>query len=181
VSDLTNMEKRRFEKLLDMGSGYVLNFSNRTFEEFVTDSTGRDIYHSRYDHGSGSKANRLRAFWQVEANSMVAKLMSDMLDYGVESKLFPGKEDVLEVCRGIVTRLKQGGPVAELDALTAISDERDFEKVARAVREAIEKNEPESALDRLHTVVIKYVRTLCSQHGLVVTREKPLHSYSEST
>jgi hypothetical protein len=85
------------------------------------------------------------------------------------------------VCRGIVTRLKQGGPVAELDALTAISDERDFEKVARAVREAIEKNEPESALDRLHTVVIKYVRTLCSQHGLVVTREKPLHSYSEST
>jgi hypothetical protein len=28
----------------------------------------------------------------------------------------------------------------------------------------------------LHTFVIKYVRTLCNERGLVVTREKPLHS-----
>jgi hypothetical protein len=102
--------------------------------------------------------------------------MGDLLDHGVESELFTGKEDLLEVCRKIVDRLRQDGPVAELDALTAISDERDFDKVAKAVRETIDKNEPESALDRLHTFVIKYVRTLCTQRGLVVTREKPLHS-----
>jgi hypothetical protein len=107
---------------------------------------------------------------------MVAKLMGDLLDHGLESTLFTGKEDLLEVCRKIVARLRQDSSVAELDALTAISDERDFDKVAKAVREAIDKNEPESALDRLHTFVIKYVRTLCTQHGLVVAREKPLHS-----
>jgi hypothetical protein len=69
VSDLTNMEKGRFEKLLDLGSGYVLNFSNRTFEEFVTDGTGRDIYHSRYDYGSGSKANRLTVMASIGRKS----------------------------------------------------------------------------------------------------------------
>ena len=31
-------------------------------------------------------------------------------------------------------------------------------------------------LDRLHTFVIKYVRTLCTQHGVTATRDKPLHS-----
>jgi Abortive infection C-terminus len=176
VSDLNRGEKYRFERLLDMGTGYVLNFSNRTFDEFVSDSTGRNIYDSRYDRESGSKANRLRQFWEVEGNSMVAKLMGDILEYGGENSIFSDKENLLEACLRIVARLREDSPVAELDALTAISDERGFDKVAKAVREAIEKNEPESALDRLHTFVIKYVRTLCTQHGLVVTRDKPLHS-----
>jgi hypothetical protein len=114
-----------------MGTGYVLNFSNRTFDEFVADSTGRNIYESQYDLNSGSKANRLRKFWEVEGNSMVAKLMGDMLDYGVESSLFTNKEDLLKGCRSIIVRLKQDSPVVELDALTAISDDRDFDKAPR--------------------------------------------------
>ena len=89
MSDLSNMEKRKFERLLEMGNGYILNFSNRTFEEFVLDSTSRAIYDSRYDYGSGSKANRLRGFWAAEGNVVVAKLMGDMLSYGVESDLAP--------------------------------------------------------------------------------------------
>ena len=62
MSDLTGPEKRAFERVLAMGGGYVLDFSNRTFSEFIMDSTGRDIYDARYDYGSGSKANRLRGF-----------------------------------------------------------------------------------------------------------------------
>jgi len=44
------------------------------------------------------------------------------------------------------------------------------------VREAIEKNLPEAALDRLHMFVIKYMRTLCEQRGVEVNRDKALHS-----
>jgi hypothetical protein len=102
--------------------------------------------------------------------------MGAMLDYGVEENLFTGKETALDACRRTVTRLLQDSPVAELGALAALSDERDFETVAKAVRDSIEKNEPESGIDRLHTFVIKYVRTLCTLHGLTVTRDKPLHS-----
>jgi hypothetical protein len=67
-------------------------------------------------------------------------------------------------------------PVAELDALTATADERDFETVAQHVREAIEKNQPEAALDRLHTFVIKYLRTVCAHRGVEINRDKALHS-----
>jgi hypothetical protein len=59
MSDLTNLEKRKLEKLLGMASGYVLNFSNKTFSEFVMDCTGLNIFDPRYEYASGSKANRL--------------------------------------------------------------------------------------------------------------------------
>jgi hypothetical protein len=170
MSSLSNVQKRKFEQLLNMGGGYVLDFSNRTFDDFALDSIGRHI-----GDASSSKANRLRGFWFKENDALVGKLMNDMLDYGAEMGLL--EDNALSgTCRRIAENLIKGGPVAELDALTAISDERDFETVAKAVREAIEKNEPESGLDRLHTFVIKYVRTLCTQHGLTITRDKPLHS-----
>ncbi|MCB9383096.1 MAG: abortive infection family protein [Bryobacterales bacterium] len=192
MSDLTKKEGRKFERLLGMESGYVLDFSNRTFEEFVLDHTDRNIYDFKYDYGSGSKANRLRGFWKAETNYVVGKLMQALADHqqeGEEEKQSTGDpywkktpEELQrtaflrEECRRIAKRLLRDQPVPELDALSAISDERDFDVVAQAIREAIEKNEPESALDRLHTFVIKYVRTLCAEHGLTVTRDKPLHS-----
>jgi len=67
MSDLTGPEKTGFERMLGMGSGYVLDFSNRTFSEFILDITGRGIYDARYDYESGSKANRLRGFWKEES------------------------------------------------------------------------------------------------------------------
>ena len=99
MSDLTFAEKRKFEQLLGMSSGYVLDFTNRTFAEFVLDSSGCDIFGSRYEYASGSKANRLRAFWQKESNAVVGRLMGDMLDYIGET----GPN--VEMCRLIVGRL----------------------------------------------------------------------------
>jgi hypothetical protein len=192
VSDLTNTEKRKFERLLGMGGGYVLDFSNRTFDEFVTDTVGRNIYDSKYDGHGDSKANRLRGFWQAEPNYLIAKLMRPLLDNQKEVEARNQASDnfylkkkpeelqqtvaLREECQRTVTRLSQSRAVPEIEALAAISDEKDFEVIARAVRDAIEKNEPESGLDRLHTFVIKYVRTLCTNRGLDITREKPLHS-----
>ena len=69
MSDLTPIEKRALERFLDMSGGYVLNFSNLTFQEFVLDSTGYDVYDNKYNYGSGSKANQLRGFWKTELNS----------------------------------------------------------------------------------------------------------------
>jgi len=119
MSNLTHLEKRKFEKLLGMETGYVLGFSNRTFAEFVTDSTGGNIYDSCFHYGSGSKANRLRAFWQQEDNGVVGKLMSDILD----SLGSTGPVVLKEECRQIVARLLQGSPVPEPRANTPPKEE----------------------------------------------------------
>jgi hypothetical protein len=139
------------------------------------DSTGRDPYDAKYDHGS-SKANRLRGFWEAEPNRVVGKLMADMLAHARTLPIRPEDQPLLEQCDRTVARLQQDNPVQELDALVALGNQRDFEIVAKAVRDAIDRDELEAGLDRLHTFVIKYVRSLCETRGIAVDRDKPLHS-----
>jgi hypothetical protein len=40
LSSLTYIEKQKLERELRMEGGYVLNFSNRTFEEFFREVAG---------------------------------------------------------------------------------------------------------------------------------------------
>lgn len=176
MSDLTFLERNQLEKLFDMGGGYVLNFSNRTLQEFIIDSVGKNIYDQRYDYGSGSKANRLRGFWDVESNRVVGRVLRDMLIYAESLESEPLNQQLVEECKRISARLLQSAPVPEIDALVPNADDRNFKTLAKSVREAIDKNEPEGGLDRLHTFVVKYVRNICDRHGIDTSRDKPLHS-----
>jgi hypothetical protein len=173
MSSLSYREKQRFEKLLGMKTGYVSDFSNRTFEEFVWDSVRKDIYDDAYEYASGSKANRLRAFWDKEPDHVLAKLLGDLVDYARDLGAEPG---LIEGCREAVSRLKTSAPVADLDAIVPNAEGREFEVLADAVKKSIEANEPEVGLDRLHTFTMKYLRVLCEQRGISTEKKKPLHS-----
>jgi hypothetical protein len=182
MSDLSRIEKLKIEKLFDMSSGYVLDFSNRTFSEFIFENTGVEIYDSKYDYASGSKANRLRAFWQQEPNYIVGQLLTNLLAYWKARKqasyaeITPAEQTLYDECNRISERLKQDGPVEFIDVIQPTSDDRDFSLLAKSIRESIHDNEPEVALDRLHTFVVKYVRQLCDKHGISYDKAKPLHS-----
>jgi hypothetical protein len=176
MSNLTNIEKRQFEKLFGMSSGYVLDFSNRTFDEFVIDSTGLSIMEEKYNQASGSKANRLRAFWSLEPNHVAAKLLQDLLQCVSLDGAAPEFEKAYADCSRAVLRLSNGNALQEIGEITPNSSEKEFAVLARAVRESIERNEPEVGLDRLHTFTVKYLRVLCNERGISTDREKPLHS-----
>jgi hypothetical protein len=174
-----------------MGSGYVLDFSHRTLDEFIQEHTGRDVYAVDYpQRGSGSKAWRVRAFWEVEPNHLVGKLIGALIDHRSEiidrqaaagATILdvtpqPDEARLVEECRRIAARLMQGAVVHEIDAIQAPAGEPDFETVVREIHDVIRRNQPESGLDRLHTFVVKFVRSLCTARGIVVTRDRPLHS-----
>jgi hypothetical protein len=175
MSDLSFNERSKLESQFEMGGGYVLDFSNRTFREFVVESTGRDIYDPKYSTLGSSKANHLRAFWKTEPNHVVGKLIADLLEYCSPPGGQP-VDPVFEACHKIAQKLQQGAPVEEFDALVPDGAGRDFEVVARAVRDAIERNELEAGLDRLHTFVLKFMRVVCAERGIDTGRDKPLHS-----
>jgi hypothetical protein len=82
----------------------------------------------------------VRAFWDEEGNPLVAQLLDALLDY-TESEIASVDNALLAECRKIVLRLKQGQPVAEMDAIARIADEHDLEVVAKAVLDNINKNE----------------------------------------
>ena len=52
------------EELLGMGSGYVMDLSNREFSEVLRAEAGIDIDDPTYADRGGSKANRLRSFFE---------------------------------------------------------------------------------------------------------------------
>lgn len=175
MANLTFLERMQLEKLLGMGGGYVLDFTDRTFREFIADTAGRDIFDQKYAYASGSKANRLRAFWREESNHVVGGLLTELFRYHVAGGYDPA-DCLYGECHRIAERLLQDAPVQDAQVISALSSEKDFEAVAKSVRDAIEKNELEAGLDRLHTFAIKYVRHLCVRRGIAVDRDKPLHS-----
>ncbi len=176
MSDLTAIEKRKLERALDMGGGYVLNFSNRTFAEFFLDSFGIDIYDAKYEYASGSKANRMRAFWDRESNYLVGRVLDLLFTEWSEFRGYGSSVQPPEDCLPIVRRLKEGAPVPDIEAVVPNIPDQSFEALAQSVRQAIDQNQPEGGLDRLHTFVVKYFRVLCEKHGIDAPRDKPLHS-----
>jgi len=175
MSDLSSMEKKKLERALSMSSGYVLQFTNKTFADFFAEVCGIEIYDEKYMLESGSKANRMRAFWEIESNCLVSRILIALHERWSEYAGYPAQPPPAEVNK-IIQRLSSSIPVPEIDAIRPNSDDKDFESLAKAVRETIERNEPEAGLDRLHTFLIKFFRTLCEKHKLDTSREKPLHS-----
>jgi hypothetical protein len=159
-----------------MGTGYVLDFSNRSFDEFVLDSVGKSIYDAKYSTNGSSKANRLRGFWTLEPSFVVGKLLVDLLQYVSEHGIKPENRAMFESARRAAERLLESQSVPEIDAINPNAVERDFEALAKSVRDAIERNQPETGLDRLHTFVSKYMKAICNRHSVVYSKEKPLHS-----
>lgn len=181
MADLTFIERANIEKLLGMKSGYVMDFSDRTFQEFVSEAVGLDILDEKYQYASNSKANRLRQFIKVESNYIIGKLLSAFCDYWL-SKVHNGSIDPLDdeesykECVRIAEKLKREGIVARVDAFNPISDDRDFNLLAKSIRESIENNEPESALDRLHLFTFRYIRELCELHNIPFSKSDSLNS-----
>lgn len=182
MSDLSSIEKVKIEKLFEMESGYVLDFSNRTFQEFIIENTQIDIDDDKYKYAGSSKANRLRAFWLKESNYIVGKLISALLNFWKTKKLIDhieitqAEQALCDDCYIIAERLKQDSIVENIDAIQPYSNDKEFSVLAKSIRESIHNNEPEVALDRLHTYVVKYTKKLCDKHEISYDKNKPLHS-----
>jgi len=180
MADLTYIEKETIENFLAMKSGYVMDFSDRTFQEFIGSVTGLDIKEEKYNYHTGSKANRLRAFLKSESNYVVGQLLKAFLDYWLSKvqtgQIDPAPDEALyKECARIAERLVHDNGAEHLDAIKASIDDRDFNLLAKSIKESIEKNEPEAALDRLHTFVVKFIRHLCDKHKISYNKDEPLH------
>lgn len=81
MANLSTNEKQILGKLFQMERGYVLNFTDRTMDEFFRDDVGIDIYSEKYKYASGSKANRVRGFWLKADDKLVGKSIAKLLEY----------------------------------------------------------------------------------------------------
>jgi hypothetical protein len=107
VSTLTDIEKRYLEKILGMGGGYVLDYTDATFDEFFR-RYRLNIHAHKYQTKGTSKAKKLRSFWEQESDALVGHTLSEFLDaYEAHCDLNGNEVEgpVLEKARDIAARL----------------------------------------------------------------------------
>ncbi len=79
MSSLKSYEKIILEEVYQMRSGWVLNFNDKRFASFFREHN-INIDLQKYLILGTSKANRLRAFWEVENDIIVGKILKDLLE-----------------------------------------------------------------------------------------------------
>ena len=107
MSTLTDIEKRYLESLFGMESGYVLDYTDVTYGAFFS-RYGVSIHSGKYQKYGTSKAKKMRAFWDLDADSLVGRVLGEMIDSYEAACDINGREPdrpVLEKSKSIVARL----------------------------------------------------------------------------
>lgn len=186
MADISYADKMLLSKCF-INSGYVLDFSNRTFEMFVFDSVGINIYEQKYSIDGESKGKRLMCFLRIEPNYIAAKLIEDLYKYKKEhcphwfqadfDTIFLQEEKLQNLCQ----QLKNTSGIGEVATIkeTLIEDYDKKETIIillKEVEDALRQKKFQAGLDRLHTFVVKYVRYLCTKYRIHASQDKALHS-----
>ena len=121
---LKRTEMRVIEDAFRMRSGYVLNFSDRTFAEFFEDEFGIGIYDEKYAFNGSSKANRLRAFVEAEDAYTVWRVLRRLWNYResltVHSSPTGSSKDAKDASPpffDLLSRIEVEGAIPRTDAL----------------------------------------------------------------
>lgn len=172
MSDLTTKDKIYLERLFQMSGGYVLDFSDRTMGEFFVDNLNLDIYQQAYNYRSGSKANRMRGFWNVADNVIVGKSIIELIEY-IQSKIITDelsaedfKPALIDECRKIGTRLVENSQVGagtpQYQAKVEAFLQQDFDDIGVSIK-SLEADIQEVIQQRINEIsVILKVAPLAS-------------------
>jgi len=167
MSTFSMAERHNLEKFLGMSSGYVLNFSDRTFGEFVFEAVGIDIHDEKYTSEGTSKARKLRAFWKAEPGYTVGKLLLALIDYEASLNTDPDAEAkaLADKCRQIATRLLAGGP--SLDPLKRHADVLNASHLKEQIRrmEASVETDPSLAIGTAKELIETCCKTILAERG----------------
>lgn len=92
MATIKESDKRILETLFEMQGGYVLDFSDATFHQFFWNNFKININDQKYTTYGSSKAKRLRAFWDIENNQLVGKVISELVDISKSRTLTRGTQ-----------------------------------------------------------------------------------------
>ncbi|MGO9172204.1 MAG: restriction endonuclease [Rhodomicrobium sp.] len=106
------------DDLFEMGGGYVLNFSDRTFTTFFAEELNIDIDLPIYARNGGSKGKRLRCFFQTVDKPTLVRTLHALWEYrealrtrsGQVEKFQNARERLLELINRLEGRAANARP-----------------------------------------------------------------------
>ena len=174
-------ERDRLEQALGMETGYVLDFSDRTFDSFIYEAVRidpQDAAHLFSGRGT-SKAKRLRAFIEKGQPTTVAKLLREMWDYRESITTAPHREEdqIKDGYFAAIARLEGRSDTIDASAIETFEPGETLEELVASIRRDLDAKKPQAALDRLHTYCMKRFASLVRKHGGgICGKDGPLHS-----
>jgi hypothetical protein len=166
MSSLSITDRLQLENYLGMSSGFVLNFSDRTFRDFVFDVAGVDIHADEYSANGTSKANKLRTFWKIEPDYVVGRLILALIDYDVVNRSNDSERSAkAEKCRQIAASIIAGSP--NLGAIKEHARVLDANHLTEQIRrlEASVQTDPSLAIGTAKEIIETVCKTILSDRG----------------
>ena len=183
MSTFSMAERHNLEKFLGMSGGYVLNFSDRTFGEFVFETVGIDIHDEKFTAEGTSKAKKLRTLWKLEADYSVGKLILALIDYDASLNADRDAEAkaLADKCRQIATRLLAGGP--SLDPLKEHAKVLNANHLAEQIRrlEASVETDPSLAIGTAKELIETCCKTILAERGKPVSGTPDISTLTKET
>ncbi len=175
-------ERENLERVLGMESGWVLDFSDRTFNDFFYETVKIDPEEqSRLFIGRGtSKAKRLRSYIEHDNPATVAKVLREMWAYRESLADWPSEGDeekLRESYFSTIARIEGRLDAIDTSAIEAFEPSETLEELVASIRRDLDATKPQAALDRLHVYCMKRFSALVRQHGGGdCGKDDPLHS-----
>jgi hypothetical protein len=177
MTKLRLSDRRFLEDVFEMGSGYVLNFTDRTFAEFFENELSVNIDDPKYRLKGTSKGKRLRTFLEIESEPVVAKALRVLWEY--RDSFREPTEEQKETARqqkdrffGIVHSIEGAISTARTDAIEKFAENQTLEELISAIERDTQANKPEAALDRLHTYCMKKFAFVLDQKGIAFDKRR---------
>ena len=165
------------DQALGMTQGYVLDFSDRTFNDFVKTAFAIDITAPMYTADGTSKARRLRAFLRALVPGAQAEVLRKFWRYRQQRPTsFESLEPRVEAAfLRMVASLEGSGQPIDLGVIEKFNDDPSLSELVDAIEREIQANSPHAALDRLHTYTMKKFADLLRADGVEVSPKDSLH------
>jgi hypothetical protein len=180
--ELTRSEKRAIIGPLENEPGYILDFSNRTIEEFFEDEFGIQMYDEAYEFNGTSKKKRLEALLETVDGTVAAKVLSKLWDYRATlPEHYHANNPDAEAANknkyfAALDKLVGNPMLSVVGTSEALDNEPALSDVVAAIERDIREDAHNAALDRLHTYCQKKLRLLLEAKGTTVSKNDPLHS-----
>lgn len=138
-------DREALEQALGMESGYVLDFSDRTFNDFFYETIAIDPENqSQLFNGRGtSKAKRLRSFIERARPALVAKMLREMWEYREAMVFAPPVENeakLKEAYFSIVARVEGRTDAIDTSAIEAFEPNETLEELVASIRRDLDAN-----------------------------------------
>ena len=182
MASIGGIEQRYIESLFGMEGGYVLDFSDRTFGDFFVDELGIDIHDDKYRAKGSSKANKFRQFLSIEENHVIAHALGALLDYVRDlwvrnnAPVSDTQRISFEKVQLLVERLRENASILDIKAIVPDMTDRTMIQAFDSVKAAIDRGEPESGIDHLHTFLFQFVRKLCEKKNIEYSVSESLNA-----